>query len=117
MEVEGAEQYGVGDAHPPSLHRRDAGDHRARRRVPRDSGEVLAVRLQGGDPALERVTGDVHAVRGRRVTGDKQPPRRPRLHTLLEQLGEHPPVARVATRVQRSQSGHPVIGLVQPRRE
>ncbi len=103
----------MGDPHPSSVQRRDAAEHRAWRRVARDPGEVLTVRLQGRDPALERVTGDVHPVRGCGGAGDEQPPRRPRLQALLEQLGEHPPVAGVPHRVHGGQSGHPVVGLVE----
>jgi hypothetical protein len=45
MEVEGAEQYRVGNPHALSLHRRDPGDHQARRRVARYPGEILLMSL------------------------------------------------------------------------
>ena len=79
--------------------------------------QVLPVRLQRGDAALDRLPGDVDAVGRPRVAADEQPPRRPRLQALVQQFGEHPPIAGVAQRIHRGQTRHPVIGLVQPGHE
>ena len=79
-----------------------------------DSGQVLGMRLQGGDAPLQRFPGDVDAVGRLRVPAHEQPPHRMRLQALVEQLGEHPPVGRVAQRIHRREARRPVIGLVQP---
>ena len=76
------------------------------------------MRLQGRDPGLQGVRGDLHAVRRPGVPADQQPADLPRFQAVVvEQLGEHPPVAGVAHRVERRQPGHAVVGHVQSRDE
>jgi hypothetical protein len=117
VEVEGAEEDGVRDAHPASVHRGDPGDHHPGRRVAGDPGEVLAVRLERRDPALQRLAADVDAVGRSLVAGDQEPPGRPRLEPLIQELGEHPAVPRVAHGVHGREPRDAVVGLVQPGHE
>ncbi len=93
----------------------EAGDQVARGGVARDVAEVGGVRLQRGDAPLERLSGDVDAVRRTAVAGDQQPGRGPLRQALVRsEFGEHPGVVGVADGVDAGQAGRPVVGLVQP---
>jgi hypothetical protein len=79
-----------------------------------DCGQLLRMRLQRGNAALERFTADVHAMRCILESVRDEPPSRMWLESFVEQLWKHPPVRRVAHRIDGRQPSDAVIRLVQP---
>src|SRR5215212_3050154 len=82
-----------------------------------DRGQIFHMGLQRGNTALELFTADVHAMRSILESVREEPPSRMRLKSSVEQLGKHPPVRRVAHRIDGRQPGDSVIRLVQANRE
>src|SRR5207248_10362702 len=116
LQVVGAEQHGVLDAHGLAAHRGELRDEVLGGGVARERGQVRGVRLERGDAAAQRLTGDLDAV-GRAKAGepgDDEPAYGVRFEVLvIDLLRENPPVARVTHRVERRQPGLGVVGLVE----
>ena len=62
LQVVGAEQDGVLDAHGLAAHRGELRDEVLRGGVARERGQVRGVRLERGDAAAQRLTSDLDAV-------------------------------------------------------
>jgi hypothetical protein len=78
LEVPGPEQHRVRDAHGASLPCGEGRDHHPGRGMAGDPGQVLLMRLERGDAALQRLSGDIHAVGRLRVPAHEQSPHRVR---------------------------------------
>src|SRR5262249_11147739 len=116
VQVVGAEQNGVLDAHGLAAHRGELRDDVLGGGVVRERGQVRGVRPERGDAAAQRLTRDLDAV-GRAKAGepaDDEPAYGMRLQVfVVDLLRENPPVARVAHRVERREPGRAVVGLVE----
>src|SRR5713226_5910628 len=116
LQVVGAEQNGVLDAHGLAAHRGELRDDVLGGGVVRERGQVRGVRLERGDAAAQRLTRDLDAV-GRAKAGEPggdKPAHGVRFEVLVvDLLRENPPAARVAHRVERREPGRAVVGLVE----
>src|SRR5215469_661502 len=116
VQVVGAEQNGVLDAHGLAAHRGELRDDVLGGGVARERGQVRSVRLERGDATAQRLASDLDAVgrAGAGEPGDDEPAHGVRFEVLVvDLLRENPPVARVAHGVERREPGRAVVSLVE----
>src|SRR2546427_3145714 len=87
LQVVGAEQDSVLDAHGLAAHRGELRDEVPGSGMARERGQVRGVRLERGDATAQRLTRDLDAVgRRAREPGDDEPAHRVRFEVLVVDL-------------------------------